>query len=715
MKFPINRGGVDDDGASLIFALILITVVSIVTGALLTQGNTNFAATVVLRRVASSAYAADSAAKIAINNLVQGQNSGLTSTSASTLGTVASNTPNGWVYDNNTDGTGCFGMDTSGNALNSITLPNVYTDSQSATGYSARVECAPVAGTGLLAPGFYVQPQPSTSAFGRALTTVGTTNGADGINLKVLGSGSLPIRGSVASTTTINVTNGPIESSGSITANTSPCTSSGGGGYSPACTYGGVTAPADPGSPLGTLLPTGAGLPYRDPSTEGCSFLAGYYNNGTALSSAVNACTAGATFASGIYYFDFTDGNPWTINTTVIGGQPGGGASIPGRCVSPITNSTTPGVQFVFGNNSQVVLGNSAQVELCGPGNGTNPPITIYQVQSDVPGTSTTLPTATAATVGNPSPLPSKYDPFLATPSSTTLQADLATVGDSHTANWTASKAGNLGELDLQNFAGLSAIPNGSTITSALLKVNYTKSSLAGIFTVGVNSQTPVALAASGTNTNITTALNAQFGSSSGANPFGATNPIIKLLVGGTTAKNDTFNIDGATLTVSYTTPAIRHATGVNTTTTPFISTGSNFAGTFVVNGAAYAPQGYISMGPGNATNSVVAFRWGLDAWGVNFKAQPQQLFGVPLVSIPDGGYGQGSSVTDVDLKVYLCTDTSCTSPTLALTTRVGLTDNVCTVAAGCATTNMGTVIQNSVDPTPGQRQVQILSWAEQK
>ncbi|MGN6723485.1 MAG: hypothetical protein ACTHJM_12820 [Marmoricola sp.] len=705
-----------DEGASLIFALILITVVAIITGALITQGNTNFAATVALRRVASTSYAADAAAKIAINDLVQGQNSGLTSTSASTLGTVATNTPNGWVYDNNTDGTGCFGKDTSGNALGSITLPNVYTDSQSATGFSAKVVCAPVAGTGLLAPGFYVQPQPSTSAFGRALTTVGTTNGADGINLKVLGSGSLPIRGSVASTTTINVTNGPIQSSGAITANTSPCASSGGGGYSPACTYGGITAPADPGSPLGPLLPTGAGLPYRDPSTEGCSFLAGYYNNGAALSSAVNACATGAAFASGIYYFDFADGNPWTINTTVIGGQPGSGASIPGRCVSPINNSTTAGVQFVFGNNSQIVLGNSAQVELCGKGNGTNPPITIYQVQSDVSGTPTTLPAATAGTVGNPSPLPNKYDSFSPTPSSTTLQADLATVGDSHTANWTASKAGNSAELDLQNFAGLSSIPNGSTITSAMLKVNYTKSSAAGTFTVGVNSQTPtVTLAPSGSNTNITSALNAQFAASSGATPFSATNPMIKLLVGGSTAKNDTFNVDAATLTVSYTTPPIRHATGVNTTTTPFISTGNNFSGKFVVNGSTYAPQGYITMGPGNATNSVVAFRWGLDAWGVNFKAQPQQLFGVPLVSIPDGGYGQGSSVTDVDLKVYLCTDSSCTTPTLALTARVGFTDNVCTAAAGCSTANMGTVIQNSVDPTPGQRQVQILSWAEQK
>lgn len=720
-----------DDGVSLIFALILITVVALVTGALLTLGSTNFAATAALRKVTSTAYASDAAAKIAINDLVQGQGSGLTSTSTSTLGTIADNTPNGWVYDNNgPDGTGCFGLDPAGKPLNTVTIPSVYSDAQSATNVSAKVVCAPVSGTGILAAGYYVNPQPSGSTFGNALTTVGTTvGGSDGINLKVLGTGSLPIGGGVASTTYINVTNGPVSASGPITANTNPCQSGGGGGYSPACTYGGVTAPSDPGSPLGTtspLMPTTASLPYRDPSTAGCSFQPGYYNNGAALTAAVNACSS-STFASGIYYFDFTDGIPLTINNTFIAGDPGTGSSIPGRCVSPIDKKTTPGVQFVFGNSSRIALGDNARVEICGRGNNGDPPITIYQQQGpDIAGSSIALPAAAAGSGGGCPATPStcvatvatgKYDAFVASPTTSTLQADLATPADSRLATWKATKAANPGEIDLQSFAGLSSIPNGSTITSAQLNVAYTKSSgFAGTFTAGVNSQSSTPnVAPSGTPTDITAALNAQFAASTGAAPFNATNPIIKLMVGGSTAKNDSISVDAVALTVTYKLPGIRHATGTNTSSTPFINTGTNFKGAFVVQGSTYAPQGYISMGPGNPSSSIVAFRWGLDAWGVNFKAQPQQLFGVPLVSIPYPGYGLGSSVTAVDLKVYLC-GSSCSS-TPSLTSRVAFTDYVCQQAAGCATTNskFGTVPQNAVDPTPGQRQVQILSWAEQK
>ncbi|MGN6162716.1 MAG: hypothetical protein ACTHOG_13570, partial [Marmoricola sp.] len=133
----------------------------------------------------------------------------------------------------------------------------------------------------------------------------------------------------------------------------------------------------------------------------------------------------------------------------------------------------------------------------------------------------------------------------------------------------------------------------------------------------------------------------------------------------------------------------------------------------FVVEGAVYAPSGYINLQPGNGTGSLVALRWGLVAYGASFQSQPQQTFGYPLVSLPDTGYGFGSNVSMVDLNVYACTGGGpCgTTGTPTLTARVELSDYVCTALSATPTC----LVVGEVSPLPGQRQVQILSWAEQK
>src|SRR5204863_8961346 len=109
----------------------------------------------------------------------------------------------------------------------------------------------------------------------------------------------------------------------------------------------------------------------------------GFYNNAKALSDAVNTC-ATARFASGKYYFDFRDEergtgqNTWNITNTVIGGEYVG-TSIPGGCKSPILNDPIAGVQFVFGGTRRITVSDTARVELCGPSNGGEPPITLYR------------------------------------------------------------------------------------------------------------------------------------------------------------------------------------------------------------------------------------------------------------------------------------------------------------------------------------------------
>jgi hypothetical protein len=699
----------------LIFALILITTIALVTGALLTLSGTKFIATVQLRKVAGTAYAADAAAKVAINDVVYGGSSTVPSSQA-TYPNGANGLPSGWVFDNNTDGTGCFGKSTaSGNpALDRITLPSVYTDAQSGTSLTATVVCSPVAGTGLFGSnnGAVLGQPNSTDPFARALTTVGTgsctlqgtgTGCNDGITLKGLGSGAeIPVRGSIQAKTSLNVSAGTLRTNGTIY-----CASLSGSIITAAgssCT-GSFVATSAPTAPLASVPA------WKDPSTQGCSFVPGFYNNATALSAAVNACST-ATFASGKYYFDFADNNPWEIATTVIGGQLVSGATqIPGRCVSPIDSTGSAGVQFVFGGNSYLEIDDSARVELCGPTNGGAAPMTIYQQQTgSTPAEQTAASGATASAVATVTG--GKFDAFVPTaPAPAPVPAPglpdvVKTSGDSLTAAWKSTKDGNTGELDLQNFPGLDGIPVGGTITSAKVTVTWSgalTASSGGKFTANVAPASGAPLgaatnvAASGTATDITTQMQAQFAASTG---FSGTNPKIQLALTNS-KKNDAITIDAVKLEVKYVEPALRAPTAPVTFITDH---GGNFAGKFVVQGATYAPKGYITLTPGSDPNALVALRWGVYAWGVNFKSQPSQTWGYPLISIPDVGLGLGSDVTAVDFQVFICTGTSACSTTgaPALSSRVMFTDK------RDAATGL-------VAPVAGQRKVEVLSWAEQK
>src|SRR3954462_9153498 len=94
----------NDEGAMLIVALIVITSVALVTGAVLSHGSTNLRSTVVLRGVASTSYAADAGAKVAIHNLRLGS-TGPDWTTPAFDGTWNTAPWNGWVYTNYADGT----------------------------------------------------------------------------------------------------------------------------------------------------------------------------------------------------------------------------------------------------------------------------------------------------------------------------------------------------------------------------------------------------------------------------------------------------------------------------------------------------------------------------------------------------------------------------------------------------------------------------------
>lgn len=703
----------DDRGAMLVMALIVITTVALVTGAVLSHSGTNLRATVALRGVAGTAYAADTAAKTAINNLRQG---------ADAPGWVPPTFPGAWtdwVYTNNADGTGCFGA-VGESPDNTLELNKLYPAAGDQTkASSARVECTSVPGTGIFAGGSGVgieDPDP-TDAYARALTTVGTSGPYQGITVNPLGTGGeapLPVRGGVASKSFITVESGSLVTDGYVKAEGS-CSGDIVAGVENGVEQrfcnaaGSVPTPATPASPLSSVPD------YRDAGSMGCNFQPGFYNNAAALSLAVNSCGT-AYFASGPYYFDFVDeehggSNTWNITTTVLGGDiasPADG-SIPGRCASPINRNSGGGVQFVFGNNSRITVSDTAHVELCGPTNGGEAPITLYQQQSGSTGSAVVVPEASAGDVdqltGNGGGF--KWTTGNPTPPGTTLR-DAVASADARSYDW--SVAGNNDDvgIDLRNFPGLTAIPAGSDITTAQVRVKYRKASTKDL-TVTVNGQLPANVAISApvpaptaTTTewglaDVSAQLRAQLQSGSFA-----TTPLsleLRLL---NAAKNDTLAIDAVTLSVTYVPPTLRAATD----NIMFINApAGNFHGEFVVQGATFAPNGFVRLVPGSFDAALVAFRWGLVARGVDFKAQPSQTFGYPLVSIPDAGVGLGNKVTVVDLKVYVCVqDESCASGGKhALTARVMITDPPYDTSGAFEGI-----------PEPGVRQIKVLSWAEQ-
>jgi hypothetical protein len=694
----------EDGGAMLVIALIIITTVALVTGAVLAHGGTNIRATVNLRAVAGTSYAADAAAKVAVNDLRLGSDA---------PGWATPTFPGpwaDWVYTNNADGTGCFGA--VGTAPdNTLELNGFYPKAgdQSADS-SARVECAVVPGTGIFAPGSGVgieDPSP-TDAYARALTTIGTTGTRQGMTLKPLGTGNtaaMPFRGGVASKSYIDAQSGALVTDGYVKAEGN-CIGVIVSNPPKECNSpGSVPIPATPDSPL-TAVPA-----FQDASTTGCTFEEGYYNNAAALTAAVDACTV-AHFLPGKYYFDFRDEergtgqNVWHIAKTVIGGVRAAGnpTSIPGTCLSPILNDPVAGVQFVFGGTSRITVGDTAHVELCGPSNGGEPPMTVYQQPTGTTNAPVPLPAQPAQNVDLITG--GQVDRFTvggANATAAQIQAALQ-AADGSTSNWVASNNNRRAEIDLRNFNGLSTIPVGADITSAQVRIKYARSPLTpnlAIDVTGTPASPAVTVPAPDASGWATLDLADHLRSLIVSGGFNATRPKLELRLPAT-PKDQTLTIDTLTLAVTYVAPSLRAATDVDFVYSP----GGNFHGEFIVQGATWAPKGYVDIDPGSFDSALVAFRWGLVALGVDFKAQPSQTFGYPLVSIPDAGTGLGNKVTVVDLKVYVCVEqgTCDSGGTHALTVRVMITDPPYSSWGG-----------GPARPEPGRRKIEVLSWSEQR
>ena len=700
----------NDDGAILVIAMLVVTTVALVVGAVLTQGGGSIRATVALRQVAGSTYAADGAAQVATNDLRTGYWAG-----------DAATKPAGWAYTN-AIGTGCFGYKADGSTIDGVTLPNFYPASQSSGQgpTSAYVSCTPENDTG--SQGSAV-PISNANKPGNAILTLGTGGGEDGFTFKTNGSnGAFRVRGGIWSNSTIvRDNNGILQSTESIRAHSgcSPMASM----SAPVVDCGAGTAP-DPDYPS-ELDATGGAVPALQTPPTSCSgsvdLQPGYYDDASKL----NALTPNGGsnclvhLLPGTYYFDFHNGSSagtydmtttgssahvWSVlSGTVIGGTLTSSTTIPGRCVSPIDTVSANGVQLIFGGDSRIVVDKGAGMEVCASYQSNRPPIAIYGQKTG---------TATPTTIGSASALTASGTPTV-TPGTFTgaTAANLQTADGNQSTNanlavWARDSTGannaQAGSITMTGFAPATALPKGTVLTGARLKVTHRSTGNANAFTLtpnagaGLNSYT---LPARSTLTTDDVDLSTAGGWTAlqkSVHDNGFTGATLKF--DASLGRNQTAQLDAARLELTYYLPALRAqaSTVVTPGGDPVVKALGN--GTqFYVQGTTYAPLASLNLSLNNIAESV--FRFGVIARSLSIFETGSFIYPGAVIELPDNSPGWGVNGTLVQLQVYLCPGSSTCSAApdkLALTTRVQLWDP-------------------SGTPVPGQRQVSVLSWSHQR
>lgn len=718
-----SRGPAGDDGAVLIFALIIVTTIALVVGAVLTRGDGSLRATIALRSVAGSSYSADAAADIALNDLRRGDWAG------------NAPKPTAWAYANDPFD-GCFGRDGVGTGGDTAPHPSLELDgfypptgTQTAA-TSAVVDCRPENGTG--AQGTPVAINNSNKP-GNAILTLGTSTAEHGFTFKTNGTGgAFRVRGGIwSSSDIVRDNNGTLESTQYIKART---------GCSPIASMSaptvdcGVTPPSDPAYPSDLDL-AGGGVPALRQVPSTCAggtveLQPGYYDDVTNLNN-LTPTGGGSCFVHlnpGTYYLDFHNNSAdplyqagiapgsddvWKINSgVVVGGTLTAGTTIPGRCVSPIDNVAAQGVQIIFGGDSRIAVDKGAQVELCASYHGDRPPIAVYGQRT---GATAALTTPPPLTVGTDAPTVSPAGTWIhgTTGNAAPTAADLRS-NDGNVVSFTRTGGKPSATITATGFAPGSAIPAGAVLTSATVAVGYSQ-------TAGSSaSLTVIPTSASGAGPSLTgfalpgttptTQPYAADLSTLGATDFhtlqkyvhdnGLTGASIAFKAG-PKANGDMTKLDGLVLTLSYYLPTLRAETTTtipgNTVATPggasvIDAIGNNTL--FYTQGTTYAPLASLHLALNNISESV--FRFGVIARSLDIFETAS--FGYPgaVIELPDNSPGWGTKSTLVQLKVYLCPNSascSTTSGRLALTVRAQLWDP-----------------NGSVDPP--KRQVTVLSWS---
>lgn len=454
----ISRIG-QDDGATLILVLAMISVVSLISLALLTLGETSLRAASKTQSTAGRAYDEDAAMQTGVNSIRKSD------------------------YDNNS-------------ALAQICPPQSLIGPN--LGSTFIVTCEAVKGTGAASGGTDSNTNNTPSS---ALLTLGGNDQDGGTGIQRSGTGQVLINGQTYSrsaiTNTVGTNNAISLSTGQAFARGSckgTITSD------PAAECDTTKDPAgstDPGYPQPT-----AGLVRRDIPNCGkgkdavVEFEPGYYDDAEGLTKLFDTCKTSkhvfwfmpaADGSPGKFYFDFKDGESpnlvgdsiWKIddkNTKMVAGTPQGwdpndkkpAPPFPGSCQSPLDETVNGGVEFIFGGRSQLqVL--SGSVEICGHYQKNVPSLAVFgatkttQAAPKEPQTtlldSATTPTSCTTGFSNPEAGKVKYYDDQA------LKADIPT--------------GSRGASVCTNLVGFNTtpetIPPGSVLSNATLVIGHTE------------------------------------------------------------------------------------------------------------------------------------------------------------------------------------------------------------------------------------------------
>lgn len=724
----------EDRGAALMLVLVIVSTVGLAGAGLLTFSDTSIRTTVLLRGRAATAYAADGAGQVAINSLSTGY--GFAS---------------GALFDNATNTT-CFGPDTKSGTLN---LPDFFpaaSGNGTAPG-SASVACSADPATGVNGT---VVPITAANRPAQAIMTLGQST-EDGINIKALSSNPFSVQGAVMSNSNINVKSGTLQSTAAVTA-FGACTGSIISTPKPSCTT--KTSLVDPGyASEATLSKPPNAVPAYQPVpsdvAQSCpkgvvTFNPGYYDDASALTALMTGKACGGStwwFTPGIYYFDFhnnlldTDvyrgsgtgktstADQWQITSgKLVAGtpadsngnplaSPGASPTIPGSCQNPLKSANAPGVQFIFGGDSQLALGGSADAEICGTYHADRPPIGVYGLKS---GAATTT-TATGIAVGAGSSLkmstvpvqPSKY----VNPTNIIEQ-------DGKSSVWTKTTAtAQTMAIAVSGYAPPTAIPAGSIVKSATVRVTHGnskgyltgKDSLSATFTPKGVTGSPAATAIPLTTTLptipglVTDSTDVYGGGTSAFDTYVHSNGFTgaDMDYASTLIHAGDENLDSIQIDISYVTPAFRSekvptiASNCMTQTyagTPgigcaVISTSalSSFSGRFYVQGTVYTPKAAVDLTMDNDTQQ--ALRFGVISRTLWVKQTASFSFTGPVLSVPDYTSG-GNGAPIVFLTVFLCpatTTSSCSTDATAITSL-----------------RAKAMISGSKSPSP----ISILSWS---
>jgi hypothetical protein len=158
-----------------------------------------------------------------------------------------------------------------------------------------------------------------------------------------------------------------------------------------------------------------------------------------------------------------------------------------------------------------------------------------------------------------------------------------------------------------------------------------------------------------------------------------------------------TENLDALQLVLTYTPPALRAQNGC-TTAGPYPRTGcatvssvNNSGNRFYVQGTTYTPKAVLDIALNNDIEPI--FRFGVIARSLWVKETGSVAFTGVIIEVPDDSPG---FVFGVYLSAYVCQSSPTCSPsgTAAARARVAYVDG------------------DPANPTPGARQVSVLSWS---